>query len=139
MSDSDWTSTVGGVPKRSQGSVPNGWYTCEVDRVQLKDWESGRGVGKSVKVEFRIIEGDERNRRIIGSHIVKYESTIGEETKAAFAQRMGRAQYMALVHALGFDQKPESLEALVQRSCKVEVKYNEKRNELEVCSYRSCQ
>lgn len=91
--------------------VPGGWYTCEVDRAELKNTK--RGDGEILKVTYIILDGEYKDRLIFQNiNVVNHNQK---------AQEIGRRELTSLGKACGLTSISDTGE-LLKKVIKVKVK-----------------
>ena len=127
----DFSDAESPLADRSFTPVPKGEYECEVVACFDKNIDSFRGYGVAVKVELLIIEGDHKGRKVFGSHVVEYNSKVGDDDKASTTERIGRSQYREFCSSCGFDRKPDGLGVFVGKNVKARVAIKKRQDGVE--------
>jgi Protein of unknown function (DUF669) len=79
-------------PQAAFDPIPAGWYNVEITDAEILATK-GRNGGSRVKVEFTVLDGEFKGRKVFGS--------INNKNTNAQAQEIGQRELSALCHATG--------------------------------------
>jgi hypothetical protein len=119
----DW-GQIEARPARDYTPIPKGAYEMEVVKLDVKGIDNANAVGTALKIELRVWDGEYKNRKVFGSHIVDYRRKDGDTAKAETVQNIGRAAVKALCEACGKVAKPKNWSALEGSLVKAHVSIN---------------